>query len=587
MIKFLQSQHDFPCFVELGKKNPSFGINRWDGCGLRFVPYDDEGFSIRGDKRRLLYKGRRRSHRFTIHSDTSFEYDCILLKEHDSNIISLLMEGAENFDFFRQPDFVSDPFLKGSYAVYKKETLLGQGTGKLCHIHRPLVIDARGRKCWGDLSVIGNELRITIDEQWLGEAKFPVTVDPTVGTATVGSQNKWVAEEDEYPTELFFEFTIPINRFLISETINGSCTAYYYTDFNDGDGGGRPEFYSDNANKPNTRKSSGENFINLNYSGVWRSGNFSGVSISAGSYIWFGLFCEHYWWPRFDYGSNCYASDWFGLSGIPNTYIFNNWTVVYNFKLSMYFTYSSSQNYIRTLTQGVTFTDTTKLNACYKRLSSQTTAINETSYFKTDYKREVVQSVNGITNINPLFTYFRKCLMTAGNKTGLTKFPFFNRFIFEHLNVNSFVADRRELNRKLDAIAVNSDTVNRIRGFIRNVIDSLNVIDIVTNPVLFIRTVRETKGITESFQQYKDYVRILYAGAGSITETIRQGDFYRKETDTVHAEGFVLRHLMIFIKLLTTSFVRDFIIRRFLIAKEQLILKSCITMEIILESRIN
>jgi len=253
----------------------------------------------------------------------------------------------------------------------------------------------------------------------------------------------------------------------------------------------------------------------------------------------------------------------------------------------MYFTYSSSQNYIRTLTQGVTFTDTTKLNACYKRLSSQTTAINETSYFKTDYKREVVQSVNGITNINPLFTYFRKCLMTAGNKTGLTKFPFFNRFIFEHLNVNSFVADRRELNRKLDAIAVNSDTVNRIRGFIRNVIDSLNVIDIVTNPVLFIRTVRETKGITESFQQYKDYVRILYAGAGSITETIRQGDFYRKETDTVHAEGFVLRHLMIFIKLLTTSFVRDFIIRRFLIAKEQLILKSCITMEIILESRIN
>ena len=112
---FQQSLADFPCTVELGKSTPAWSIKRWNNnSGLRFVPPDDEGFSLRSDRRRLLYKGRQRSHRFTILGDGAFEYDCILEREPDSNVVSLVIEGAECFDFFRQPDFVSDPFLKGS-----------------------------------------------------------------------------------------------------------------------------------------------------------------------------------------------------------------------------------------------------------------------------------------------------------------------------------------------------------------------------------------------------------------------------------------------------------------------------------------
>ena len=113
--KFIQSQNDFPCMVELGKNNPSFGINRWGNNALRFVPFDDEGYTLKGDKKRLLYKGRQRSHRFTILNNGAFEYDCILLREPESNVISLRMVGADQYDFFRQPDFVPDDFLKGSY----------------------------------------------------------------------------------------------------------------------------------------------------------------------------------------------------------------------------------------------------------------------------------------------------------------------------------------------------------------------------------------------------------------------------------------------------------------------------------------
>ena len=197
-MRFGQSANDFPLMVELGNKAPSWGLSRWGGnSGLRFIPLDDEGFTLRGDKRRVVYKGRRRSHRFTILGDGAFEYDCILEREPESNVILLFMEGAENFDFLCQPDFVRDPFLKGSYAVYKRETLLGEGTGKLCHIHRPEIIDARGRRCWGDLSVAGNCLCITVPENWLSEAAYPVVVDPTIGTTTIGAQTHWYDEDNE------------------------------------------------------------------------------------------------------------------------------------------------------------------------------------------------------------------------------------------------------------------------------------------------------------------------------------------------------------------------------------------------------
>jgi hypothetical protein len=263
-ITFWQSLNDFPVKVTLGENAPAWGLSRRASSGLRFLPPDDEGFALRGDRRRLVYKGRRRSHRFTILGNTAFEYDCILEREPESSVITLLMEGSDKFDFFRQPDFVTDPFLKGSYAVYKKETLVGEGTGKLCHIHRPLIIDSRGRRVWGDLSVIGNELRIIIPEAWLSEAEYPVIVDPTIGTTMVGSQTTWDADPPEPWIPLTNEVCIPVSRFLVSETINGLCTAYFYVYSNEEpESAGYPVLYSDNNNTPLSRRSTGENRIDL------------------------------------------------------------------------------------------------------------------------------------------------------------------------------------------------------------------------------------------------------------------------------------------------------------------------------------
>jgi hypothetical protein len=572
-VNFLQSPFDFPLTVSLGEKMPSWGLSRWGNSGLRFVPPDDEGFTLRGDRRRLLYRGRRRSHRFTILGDCSFEYACILEKSPDTNIISLFMDGAENFDFFRQPDFVPDDFLKGSYAVYKKETLIGEGTGKLCHIHRPEIIDARGRRCWGDLAVVGNELRVTIPEQWLYEAAYPVIVDPTIGTSTVGSQTHWNNVENESYDQLFLEVSIAVNRFLLSETFNGTATAYVYAYDTDYYGRCKPVIYSDNSNVPLTRRSANEGEFDIAVkSGKpagWRSTTFNtNTSIASGNYIWFGLFCD--WFaPRFDFGAKCYWDFWdlSGNTNIPNTYPVWSTSWYYNFKLSMYFTYTSAQNYVRTLTQGVKLTDSRKLKADYKRTATQTAKVNST--------------------ISRFETFIRKCVMTVKNTMAINRFPLLLRKVTEQINVTMSKNEKMSFTRKcIDGIKINSE-IKRIHNVIRSIQDGLKSLDAQSFSALFVRSVNDTAIVTDYFRHLGSFVRGLFVTAGNVTKTTHTAVYKRKQTDIVQAEGAVFRGLLLFVRIVTQVFVRDYLLRRFLIAKEELILKSVVCREIVLESKID
>ena len=272
------------------------------------------------------------------------------------------MEGAEKYDFFRQPDFVPDPFLKGSYAVYKKVTLLGEGTGKLCHIHRPEIIDARGRRCWGDLAVVGNCLCITIPETWLSEAAYPVIVDPTIGTTTVGSMTKGVDPINSAYDRPMIDGMFAFNKFAVSQRGGGNCTAYIYTYYDDTDNYVLPCVYSDFNSKPYQKKSRNEKDINVYVktggSASWKSGTFSieGV-ISAGDNIWFGI-APAWFTTRYDYGGVCrYLNnndDYETYDGweLPE-YIINDdrYDLSSNIKWSWYFTYEAinSQNYTRTI----------------------------------------------------------------------------------------------------------------------------------------------------------------------------------------------------------------------------------------------
>jgi hypothetical protein len=478
------------------------------------------------------------------------------------------MEGAEQFDFFRQPDGVRDPFLKGSYAVYTKETLVGEGTGKLCHIHRPLIIDSRGRRVWGDLSVTGNTLGITIPEAWLSEAKYPVVVDPTIGTSTVGNLTTWEQDPGDW-VPLVNEACIPVNRFLVSDTINGLCTAYFYVYSNEEpESAGYPVFYSDNNNTPLSRRSTQESSINLRVTSGnpagWRSGTLrSSQSIGAGSYIWFGLSTEYFWYARFDYGSKLYRDD--NSDGpIPDTYPLYGAQYYYDLKPSKYFSYTSAQTFTRTLTQGVTLLDGRNMAGVYQR--------------------NVTQTVRGTGAAAGLGGFYRSMVQTVKNTMTLNGSPMRMVRLAEAVATLYGMRAGAAFNRGLADTAGSGATPRGMVTFFRILLGLAGSGDSTGGHVTRIRILQDTETAADVMGHVGDYLRGLLVEAGNRAETRHEGDYYRRVEDTAHNEAIPLRHLFLFIRLLTAAYIRDYIIGRFLKSKEEVVIKSPVCREVILDS---
>jgi hypothetical protein len=349
MAQFLQSPHDFPLMVRLGPDIPSWELNRWGLDSLRFSPPIEDKFSLRGDHRRFQYSGKRESHRFTILDNERFEYDIILKKEPETNKVYIIIDGWEQYDFLRQPDAFGPEILRGSYAVYRKEQIIGTqkyrtGTGKLCHIHRPEIIDAAGRKIWGILHIEKGIMTISIPEHWLSEAKYPVVIDPILGTATVGAyitypfiSQYWVnyyktREGESYRVENHsnnyrFEIvdSVALNKFTLGQNLQGQYKAYFYAHNNEYDASHDFQswpvvFNNTAANKPSILLSNQEEECNLRVSNInpegWKMAKVNIPNqIVSGTPVWFGLF-SYYSFLRFDYGLQCieyyleYCEDW-------------------------------------------------------------------------------------------------------------------------------------------------------------------------------------------------------------------------------------------------------------------------------------
>ena len=153
------------------------------------------------------------THRFYETPDGRFEYEIEIAKRPASNVVSFNLSYPEGLVFYYQDTLENDyaafvalnPDAKalptweewsegrtrpddvvGSYAVYWAKKNNKYQTGKFCHIYRPKITDADKKETWGELDITGNTMRITIDEKWLGEARYPIIVDPTLGYTTEG-----------------------------------------------------------------------------------------------------------------------------------------------------------------------------------------------------------------------------------------------------------------------------------------------------------------------------------------------------------------------------------------------------------------
>jgi hypothetical protein len=637
----------------------------------------------------MVYKGRRRSHRFTILGDTAFEYDCILEREPDNNVVTLRMEGAERFDFFRQPDFVKDPFLKGSYAVYKKETLIGEGTGKLCHIHRPLITDSRGRRCWGELSIAGNRLSIAIPEEWLSEAEYPVVIDPTIGTTTIGSLEKWYdpdnGEEDDEENyrPLSFEISIAVNKFLVPQTITGDCTVCVYVNGGFQEDENRPVIFSDHGNKPLNRLTRDEGRIDCGVTASkpkgWRTASFKVKnSIPSGSDIWFGV-VSTYWEARFDYGQMIFIDefDWDESIFIPDVYPQDvySWydthpeevAQFYNYKVSWYFTYAGAQNYTRTLTQGVTLGDSRKLTGAYKRSTAQTVrgtsvptrlegfyrSLVQTAKTTMTVKasptliRKLIQQAGAGDTVQRFLSLLRKTAHTAGAASGTRRTTQAKRAIADTGRPGTVISLKQDFRRgithgggteavlskkagyvkRFQDTAGNTSNTGVVRdvvlklaeavaalygmkagaGFNRGIADKAGTGSAMGGMVTFFRTlsgiggsgdsagrfinrmraIQDMKNVGDDTGHTADYLRGLFIEAGNMAGTKHTAWYKRGIADYADMAAVPLRHLCIFIRLTTLSLVRDYLLSRFLRSREELVIKSPVVRELILESKIS
>jgi hypothetical protein len=101
------------------------------------------------------------------------------------------------------------------------------------------------------------------------------------------------------------------------------------------------------------------------------------------------------------------------------------------------------------------------------------------------------------------------------------------------------------------------------------------------------RSIAHTGTVRDETGHWADYLRGLFAEAGTIAKTKHRAEYHRKQQDTAGSEAVSFRHLFIFIRLITGAYIRDFIIGRFLKSREEIVIKSPVCREIDLDSKLH
>ncbi len=188
----------FQC--ESGSEQYFLNINR------KSVTVDKESSTLATEKLALTVGNE--TDIWHINEDGTFEWDIEFAEKPPTNVFSWELLVSDALQFYYQP-ILSEEYKKeqniiqsaraaGSYAVYcdktghykdeNGKTKVNYMTGKLMHIYRPICTDAGGKTTWAELLIEKGVLAITIPQQFLDNAKYPVTLDPTFGI-TASSEN--------------------------------------------------------------------------------------------------------------------------------------------------------------------------------------------------------------------------------------------------------------------------------------------------------------------------------------------------------------------------------------------------------------
>ena len=386
-----QSAKDSPCRVRFAGDESLISLSKWGGeASLTFGTGREHAGRLEVCRNEILLKPeatRKTHHVFRKLDGERFEYDVILLKEPETNVIEIDLEFPGGLEFYRQPSleeittsrFYCTPEVIDSYAVYWKSKNGKYKTGKFCHIYRPLIYDTRGRKVWGRLLLSGKKLTITIPEDWLADAAYPVVVDPVIGTQTRGATYQYDRWGEGYPVDFYMELETGLNRFTASSAIYGTCMSSMYCYLNTPGAGGIPVAYSEVNSKPANRISQNEQNANFVISTPsWISSSFSlSRPIAAGETFWYGYCASEIYFPYIDFTNRVermYTDGFIENVFVPDP---DPDTVIKNVLMSMYFTYTDIQHYTRIILDTIGLTETFAKQFVFKRACSDAEGVSE------------------------------------------------------------------------------------------------------------------------------------------------------------------------------------------------------------------
>jgi hypothetical protein len=197
---------------DLSVFQPQIKIMRWDNeVNLSVRLKDNEtGLSdISFDKDKILWSKGNITSRFydiapnTEHPEGAYEFEIIIKEKPLTNKIEFTLN-TKGLDFFYQPELTQEEIKQGfsrpenvvgSYAVYVSDQKINYvggkeyKVGKVGHIYRPKIEDEKGNWVWGELLIKDDILSVTIPQDFLDKAVYPVrhAAGLTFGYETLGA----------------------------------------------------------------------------------------------------------------------------------------------------------------------------------------------------------------------------------------------------------------------------------------------------------------------------------------------------------------------------------------------------------------
>jgi hypothetical protein len=201
MIPLAASQVEIKPQVELSNK----------GMRVEYLPTDDTLTQFTDKDGVKTWTGVRSSVRYyelppsDQYEGGGHEYDLILKEKPLSNVFSFKIE-TENLELHYQPPLTEEIKNigwtvnathalneKGELVNHRPENVVGsfavytRAGNKIMHIFRPLIMDSKDGEVWGEMSILGETLTISVPQKFLDDAVYPVIIDPTFGYTTIGA----------------------------------------------------------------------------------------------------------------------------------------------------------------------------------------------------------------------------------------------------------------------------------------------------------------------------------------------------------------------------------------------------------------